>query len=196
LLPQNRLMTNEPIETLWEGRHLRVQRRGPWEYVERIKAAGGVVIVAETDAGELLLIEQYRVPLGRAVIELPAGLVGDEEYAGAEDWIAAARRELLEETGFEADAFEVLTGGPTSAGLTNEINVLVRATGLRRVASGGGGGHEQIQLHTVALARIDEWLAGKAREGREIDPKVFAGLYFVFRAGSARYTAVPDRLTT
>src|SRR5262245_57499864 len=94
-------MSPETI-TVWEGKHLRVRQSGRWEYVERTKSLGGVVIVAVTDDHKLLLVEQYRVPMAKAVIELPAGLAGDVEGSETEELVAAARRELLEETGYEA----------------------------------------------------------------------------------------------
>src|SRR5699024_2459270 len=89
-------------QLLYAGDFLRVKRRGHWEYVERVNARAVVVIVAVTDAGELVLVEQPRVPVAANCIELPAGLVGD--IAGAEDesLATAAARELEEETGYRA----------------------------------------------------------------------------------------------
>lgn len=171
------MSTIDERTTVWEGRHLRVRTCGRWEYVERTKATGGVVIVAVTTERELVLVEQQRVPLGCRVIELPAGLAGDG--GGTEELVEAARRELLEETGFEAADWAWLTSGPTSAGLTNETNTFFRATGLRAVHPGGGDEHEQIHVHRVPLDRILPWLEAKARGGAMIDPKVYAGLYFV-----------------
>ncbi|MCI0538996.1 MAG: NUDIX hydrolase, partial [Verrucomicrobiales bacterium] len=123
--------------TVWEGKHLRVRRCGRWEYVERAKAAGGVAIVAVTDDQKLLLIEQHRVPMGQSVIELPAGLVGDVEGSETEELIEAAKRELIEETGYEARAMIFLMAGPSSPGLTNEVNTMFRARGVRCVGSAG-----------------------------------------------------------
>src|SRR5262245_23735682 len=137
--------------TLWEGKHLRVRRCGPWEYVERSNASGGVMILALTDENKLLLVEQYRVPMGKRVIELPAGLVGDREDCKMENLIDAAKRELIEETGYEAREMVFLMGGPSSAGLTNEVNALVRAKGLRQIAEGGGGQGEEIILRSIPL---------------------------------------------
>src|SRR5688572_29314562 len=112
----------EAHKTGWEGKYLRIKVCGNWEYAERPNSPAGIVIVAVTSAGKLLLTEQYRVPLQKSVIELPAGLAGDEEYGG-EEYVEAAKRELREETGYEAAEWEELAGGPPSAGFSNEIVV-------------------------------------------------------------------------
>jgi ADP-ribose pyrophosphatase len=162
----------------WEGKFLRVLKSGRWEYADRKGATGIAVIVAVTNEGKLLLVEQYRIPIGQRVIELPAGLAGDAPGHESETVAAAARRELLEETGYEASEMTELTSGPPSAGLTSEIVTFLRATGLRRVAAGGGEGQEDIQVHEVPLGQVAAWLKGKMTEGLLVDPKVYAGLYF------------------
>lgn len=168
----------ETAETLYGGRFLRLMRRGRWEYAERVNPGGAVVIVAVTPDGDLLLTEQYRAPLGRPVIELPAGLVGDTPGRETEAWEAAAARELEEETGWRAGRFERLTEGPTTAGLSNETAILVRAFDLVRVGDGGGDATEDITVHAVPLVEAPAWLAAREREGIPLDPKVYAGLYF------------------
>jgi len=173
-------MTDERI--LHEGAFLRVKRRGRWEFVERVNARAAAVIVATTDAGELLLVEQWRAPVDAPVIELPAGLVGD--IAGAEDEpvLEAAARELEEETGYRPGSLSRLAGGPPSAGLSNEHVVLVRAQELVRVGDGGGDASEDITPHAVALPAAADWLAAREAAGVLIDPKVYAGLYFAARS--------------
>ncbi len=163
----------------WEGKHLRVLKRGHWEYVERIHARGAVVIAAVTEGGNLILTEQYRPPVANRVIELPAGLAGDIAGQETEELAAAARRELLEETGYEAREITLLTSGPPSAGLSSEMVTFFRAKGLRRAGDGGGVDHEEIQLHEVPLASVREWLEKRRNEGVLIDPKVYVGLYFI-----------------
>ncbi|MFN7294517.1 MAG: NUDIX hydrolase, partial [Lysobacteraceae bacterium] len=101
--------------TAWEGRWLRIRTRGTWEYAERTHAEGkAVIIVAVTPEQKLLFVEQYRVPLQQRTIEMPAGLVGDQD--GEDTLEMAAARELLEETGWQAAHVEVLMEGPTSSG--------------------------------------------------------------------------------
>ena len=173
-------MSSETV-TVWEGKHLRVRQCGRWEYVERTKARGGVVIVAVTDDRKLLLVEQYRVPMGQTVIELPAGLAGDMEGSETEELREAAKRELFEETGYEAGELVFLMAGPSSPGLTNEVNTMFRAVGLRCVACGGGDEQEQIHLHAIPISEVHSWLQQKIGQGIGVDPKVYAGLYFVHR---------------
>ena len=119
--------------------------------------------------GKLLLTEQYRIPVARRVIELPAGLVGDLPGNATESPTDAARRELLEETGYEAGDVTYLISGPLSPGLISEIITFFKATGLRRVSKGGGEGHEQIQVHEIPLAQVDIWLGQKGVGGPMID---------------------------
>lgn len=174
-------MTEEQPEkkSLHQGRFLAMFERGGWEYVDRVGATGVVVILAVTDEDELVLVEQHRVPVGASVIELPAGLAGDLPDSQDEDFREAARRELLEETGYEAESIEFLCEGPPSAGLTSEIQTLLRATGLRKTGPGGGDETEDITVHTIALNVLDDWLGEAAQRGCLIDPKIYAGLYFL-----------------
>jgi ADP-ribose pyrophosphatase len=168
-----------PRTPLHTGRFLTLVREGHWEYAERVNATGAAIIVAVTEAGKLLLVEQYRIPCHAHTIELPAGIIGDEPEAGDESHAEAARRELLEETGYAAEHIEALTTGPASSGAISEIVTLFRATGLRKAGAGGGVAHEAITVHEVPLNEVRGWLADKARSGVLVDPKVYAGLYFL-----------------
>jgi len=165
--------------TLFAGKFLSLVREGHWEYAERVKVNGAAIIVAVTEEEKLLLVEQYRIPVHARTIEMPAGIIGDECGTTAESNAEAARRELLEETGYIAEHLEELTRGASSSGLASEIVVLFRATGLRRVSNGGGVEHEEITVHEVPLGEAHDWLAAKSRAGLLIDPKVYAGLYFL-----------------
>ena len=166
-------------KSLHRGHFLEMLELEGWEYVDRIGSSGVVVILAVTDANELVLVEQHRIPVGSKVIELPAGLAGDLPDAEDEDFKEAARRELLEETGYEAANIEFLCEGPPSAGLTSEIQTLLRATGLRKTGPGGGDETEDITVHAIALDELDAWLAAAAARGCLVDPKIYAGLYFL-----------------
>jgi len=168
-------------QTLAEGRFVRLVKRGRWEWAERTNARAAVVIVPVTEAGELVLIEQYRVPLGRPVIELPAGLAGDTAGSEHEELVEAARRELVEETGYEAGTWRYLTEGPSSAGLATEVYCMFLAEGCRKTGPGGGDEREEIHVHVVPLDEVHRWIEARCREGMMIDPKIFAGLYFVGR---------------
>jgi ADP-ribose pyrophosphatase len=177
-------LTDSRDEVLGEGRFLRLLRRAGWELVERRGVQAIAVLVAVTPEGELLLVEQHRLALGTAVIELPAGLVGDEPGSENESLEDAARRELLEETGWWCARVERLAAGPPSAGLSNEVVTLVRAHGLERRGEGGGAGDERIVVHAVPLAEVGDWLHARAAAGTLVDPKVWAGLWFVSAGGA------------
>ncbi len=166
------------IETIGEGKWVRLVRKGRWEFAQRTVGGTAALLVAITDDREIVLIEQLRPALGKLVIELPAGLIGDT--AGAEDEAPelAAARELEEETGFVAEALELVAEGPASAGLSDEHMLMFRATGLRRVGAGGGVEHEQIVTHVVPLEGIEGWLAAAEKRGCLVDLKVWSGLYF------------------
>src|SRR5689334_17976630 len=120
------------------GKHLMLACSEDWEYVERLYSNGVVVVAATTDENELILTEQYRVPLHANVIELPAGLVGDCKETEHEDVFEAAKRELLEESGYLAEHFSLIISGPSSAGLSSEIYTIVHARGLKKTGPGGG----------------------------------------------------------
>lgn len=164
-------------ETLFCGRHLSLVKKGKWEFVTRIKANAVVVIIAQTPQNEVLLVEQHRMPVGASVIELPAGLVGDED--ATEDMLLAANRELDEETGYSAAQLQVLYRGPSSAGLTSEIVTMIHAEQLSRTSAGGGVPGEGITVHAVPRAQITDWLAARNAAGQLIDHKVYAGLWWL-----------------
>jgi ADP-ribose pyrophosphatase len=153
----------------WQGKYIRIVRDGRWEYVERCGGIHAVVILAEYD-GKLVLIEQPRVPLGnRKAIELPAGLVGDEDDKGVEE---TAIKELEEETGFTADRIEVIGEFFSSPGMVSEGFTLVRAYGLSKVGDGGGNEHEEIEVHMVPRTGLPAFVDAKRAEGAAIDSKL------------------------
>lgn len=170
---------SQDIETLYEGQYLRLVRKGHWEYAERTNAGSAVIVVAVTPENKLLFVEQTRIPIGGASIEMPAGLVGDVDALDTIE--AAAKRELLEETGWEAEHVEVLMIGPSSSGMSNEMVAFARARGLRKVHDGGGDESEDITVHEVPVADAAQWLTAKMREGYAMDAKLWAGLWLIDR---------------
>jgi ADP-ribose pyrophosphatase len=172
-------MNQLKITTLHSSKFLALIKEGHWEYVDRVNATGAALIAAVTPENKLLLVEQYRIPVHARTIELPAGIVGDEPGGADESNAEAAKRELLEETGYVAGRIEAVTTGPACSGITSERVTLFRALDLRRVGAGGGVAHEAITVHEVPLAEIVPWLEAKAKTGVLVDPKVYAGLFFL-----------------
>ena len=156
-------------ETVWEGKYIKVLQDGTWEYVARARGIQAAVILA-VDAGEVILVEQFRVPLGRRCLELPAGLVGDED--AGETVEASAARELEEETGYRPTAIEPLGFFHSSPGMVSEGFTLVRATGLTRVGDGGGHADEDITVLRVPVTEIAAFVAVKRADGVAIDVKL------------------------
>jgi ADP-ribose pyrophosphatase len=172
--------------TRYAGRYLSLLERDGWEFASRSNASGVVVLVPVTDQGEIVLVEQFRKPVGKNVVELPAGLVGDHEDPD-ESILKAARRELEEETGFVAAQLDLLMACPSSAGMSDEIVSFVLARGLRRVGPGGGDDSEDIQVHTIPLEEVDQWLREQQAAGKPMDPKIYAALYWLSeRSGTMR----------
>ena len=166
-------------QILAEGKFLRLVKRGRWEWVERTNCRTAAAIAAVTKNRELILVEQFRFPLNCLAIELPAGLVGDQPGAFYEELIPAAKRELLEETGYEAPHWQYCTEGPSSPGLTLETYTLFLASEAVKIHDGGGDESENIRVHVVPLDKIEDWLAEQRQNGLMVDPKIYAGLYFI-----------------
>lgn len=185
-------------EIIFAGKHLHFYRAANgWEYVRRTKASQGVTMIATTAENKIVLVEQYRTPLARCTIELPAGLVEEPAAGKAEAVEAAVKRELREETGYTCERVKVLASGSSTPGLTDELNAMCWAQGLRRsgddteISDCGDGitkqvkkrgllaEGERITVYEVPVDKATHWLKRRSEEGVIIDLKVFAGLYFV-----------------
>jgi ADP-ribose pyrophosphatase len=160
----------ETAETvMWQGRFITAKTRGRWEYVSRARGIKAAVILAMED-DHVLLVEQYRVPLGANCLELPAGLIGDHEEG--EDTLASAARELEEETGYRAERLEIVGDYFSSPGMVSESFSLVRAHGLIKVGEGGGVDGENIIVHRIALADLPDFVQEKRAAGCVMDVKL------------------------
>ncbi|HJT15771.1 MAG TPA: NUDIX hydrolase [Thermoanaerobaculia bacterium] len=157
------------MKKVFDGKHIYVFERDGWEYVERKTAKEAVAIVAVAD-GKLILTEQYRRPVDARVIDLPAGLI--EEHGPEE----TAKRELDEETGYVCDRVELLIKAPTSPGITSEIVQYYRAINPRKKGKGGGVGGEDITVHTIAVAELEQWLK---KQKSLVDGKVWTAVHFI-----------------
>ena len=164
-------------ETLFETRWLGLYRIGHWDFVRRPNSDACVGVLAINPAHEIILVEQFRIPVQRPVIELPAGLVGDELEHLGESLAATASRELFEETGYRARAMMPLISSPTSAGMSSEFTHLFHATDLTREHLGGGVAGENIIVHHVPLLSLRTWLLAQATAGKSIDFKIHSALW-------------------
>ncbi|QDM39671.1 NUDIX hydrolase [Altererythrobacter sp. TH136] len=163
-------MRKAPEEVVWEGRFIVARKRGRWEYVSRARGIRAALIVA-IDQGHVLLVEQFRVPMGLRSLELPAGLVGDADDAD-EETETAARRELEEETGYRAGRMEDCGQFFSSPGMLSESFYLFRASGLTKVGDGGGTDSEDITVHRVPLDEVPAFVEERRRAGVGIDAKL------------------------
>lgn len=159
----------DPEEIVWQGRFITAKTRGKWEYVSRSRGISAAVILAVHD-GAVVLVEQFRVPLGLNCIELPAGLIGDDTSGEAPE--LAAARELEEETGFRAGRIEALGEFYSSPGMVSESFHLMRAHELERVHAGGGVEGENITVHVVPLDRLETFIADRRAAGCGVDVKL------------------------
>lgn len=181
-------MNDATKTTLGEGHYLRLVSRDTYEYVERVNATGVVCIAAVTDDDLLVFIEQYRHAVDCNTIELVAGLVGDQE--AGESMETAARRELEEESGYAADAWECLMTGPSAGGMSSSLVTFYLAQGLQRVGAGGGvDEHEDLTVHEVPLCEVSSWLRGQEAAGKLVDPKVFVGIHAIRERRPAAFDA-------
>ncbi len=169
-----------------ETDHLRLVERNGWSFVQRKNASGVVSIVALTEERKVLLVEQFRPPVNCRVVEFPAGLAGDLEAYSQEALEDAARRELLEETGYKAEVFRRRAVVSSSAGMTDEVITMFLAEGLRKVGPGGGDESEDIAVHEVPLENVDRWLEEAQAKGKMVASRVYAGLYFLTQAEQGR----------
>jgi ADP-ribose pyrophosphatase len=164
--------TDAPEEIVWQGKYIVTKKRGRWEYVGRARGIHAAVILAVDTEDHVILVEQFRVPLGRSCIELPAGLVGDLDDAAGEDAAVAGARELEEETGYKAARMEVIGEFHSSPGMVSESFTLLRACEIEKIGEGGGVDNENIAVHRVPLAGIEQAIAGWRAQGHAIDVKL------------------------
>ena len=160
-----------PEEIAWQGDWIVAKTRGKWEYASRARQIRAAVILAVED-GEVLLVEQFRVPLNRRCLELPAGLIGDEDGGEDDDPLTAAKRELEEETGYQAAHWQDCGEFYSSPGMVSESFTLLKATGLTKVSQGGGTDTEDITVHRVKLTEIQRFIANFRKADIAIDTRM------------------------
>ncbi|MBX7514740.1 NUDIX hydrolase [Qipengyuania sp. GH38] len=159
-------------ETMWQGRFVTAKRRGRWEYASRSRGIRAAAIIAIDEEDHVILVSQYRVPLGRICLEIPAGLIGDDEGKSGESAEDAAARELEEETGYRAARMENLGEFYSSPGMVSESFTLMRAHGLAKVGDGGGTESEDIVVHRVPRTKLAEFVARWRAMGHGVDVRI------------------------
>jgi ADP-ribose pyrophosphatase len=165
-------VAGEAEQIVWQGKFITAKVQGRWEYVSRSRGIKAAVILAIDADDHVLLVEQFRVPLGRACLELPAGLIGDDDSTPDEDAASAAVRELEEETGYTAASMELIGEFYSSPGMVSESFTLLRAHGLRQIGPGGGTDGEDITVHRVALTDLPNFIESARKRGLGIDVKL------------------------
>lgn len=165
-------------DLIHEGKFLSVLKCEGWEFVNRNTKTGQVVsILPVTNEGEIILIEQFRIPVDHLVIECPAGLLGDHDEN--ETALECAKKELLEETGYISNKWHHIYTTPKSAGMISEIEHKFIARDCEKVAEGGGVGNENIVVHKIYLNSIDTWLAKCEERDILVSAGIYAGLYML-----------------
>ena len=160
---------SESIE--WEGKFVTAKTRGRWEYAGRARQIRAAAILA-IEEGHVLLVAQYRVPLGRICLEIPAGLIGDHDEYRGEPPETAAMRELEEETGYRAERMENLGEFYSSPGMVSESFTLLRAHGLTKIGEGGGTDSEDIVTYRIALSELPQFVADWREAGHAVDVRL------------------------
>ncbi|MWV27634.1 NUDIX hydrolase [Aurantiacibacter rhizosphaerae] len=166
---------DKPEKIAWQGDWIVAKTRGKWEYATRARDIRAAVILP-VDDGEIVLVEQYRIAPDQRCLELPAGLIGDDEGGADDDPLSAAKRELEEETGYAAAQWQDMGEFFSSPGMTNESFTLLKASGLTKVSEGGGTETEDIIVHRVKLADLPQVIADFRSRGVGIDTRILLAL--------------------
>jgi ADP-ribose diphosphatase len=135
---------------------------------EWIDHPGAVAVLALTDSGELVMERQFRYPLGRDMIEIPAGKIDPHE-----DPLATAKRELREETGYTAAEWAHVATIHIAIAYSNEHIEIYLAKGLKQDKAKLDD-EEFLEVFTLPLATALAWV----REGKITDSKTVAGLFW------------------
>lgn len=121
---------------------------------ELVKHPGAVAIVAVTDEEKIIFVEQYRKPLERSLVEIPAGKIEANEEP-----IVTARRELEEETGYTTDKLQYVTSFYTSPGFADEIIHIYYTNQLKILTDKVAGDDDEfVELITLTLEEAEQYM--------------------------------------
>ncbi|PKG21882.1 NUDIX hydrolase [Niallia nealsonii] len=145
---------------IFDGRIISVQvdevelPNGKTSTRELVKHPGAVAVIAVTDEGKIVLVEQYRKPLEKEIVEIPAG-----KLEKGENPEVCAKRELEEETGYGCDSIELVSSFYTSPGFADEIIHIYVAKGLKKLEDAAGLDEDEfVNLMEVTLEEALEFI--------------------------------------
>jgi 8-oxo-dGDP phosphatase len=172
-------------EIIWQGRRVAMERRrfrspdGEEFDREFMRHPGAVGVIAVDTDGMVVLVRQFRGPMGRTVLEMPAGTC-DVEGESEEE---TARRELAEEVGLRADRWESLAPLPVSPGVSDQITSVFLATALQACDTDRAGPEERAM--TIERVPLDQ-VVKMAADGELIDAPTLAAVALALRSLAAR----------
>ncbi|MGN6390424.1 MAG: NUDIX domain-containing protein [Burkholderiaceae bacterium] len=149
---------------------------------EYIRHPGAVVILPVLDDGAILMERQFRYPAGQVFVEFPAGKIDP-----GEDPLACAKRELREETGYEARSWQFVCTIHNAIGYSDEHLDLYLARGLTAGESRLDDG-EFLETFTAPLPQLLAWV----REGRITDVKTIIGLFWLEKLAAKQWSLDDD----
>jgi len=155
---------------LYRGKIINVRQdrvkdaRGKDAFREVVEHPGAVAVLAVNESDEAVLVRQHRQPAGEVLLEIPAG-----KLEPGEEPLACARRELIEETGLKAAAWQEINCFYTSPGFCDEKIYLFLAENLSKGTASTADPEENIREEAVPLSRAGEMIAdGRIRDGKTI----------------------------
>lgn len=169
-------------QTIWEGDFLRIvqivyqDHRGvlqSLEAVERVNHPGVIVIVPFTREKEFIFIRQFRPIISRYVIAFPSGLIN-----GGESALEAAKREMIEETGYSSENLIVLSEGPESSGMSTAVMTIFLAVDAEPASDwlkeqNPPDENENIEVMKIPAGKIYKAIEKFQNNGDYIDLKIY-----------------------
>ncbi len=131
---------------------------------------GGAVVVPVKDDGKIILVKQFRYPLQKPLIELPAGKLDKDE-----DPLVCATRELEEETGYKAEEIKKLGKIYTAPGYCTEILHIYSAKGLTAGNHNREEGELEMEILELSLNEIETMISN----GEITDAKTIVGIFYL-----------------
>lgn len=148
---------------------LHLAGKGSYSYYTLLTKPSAVFVLATTADGSYVLIEEYRHPTGRVLLSCPGGYIDEGELP-----IEAAKRELLEETGFQAEFFEILGHAFPYAGISGQKTFYIKAKGATRLSPPRLEPSEILTTVIKSQAELDQMVASQV----DLDANLCTALFF------------------